>query len=278
MVKTIGLVAVVFKVQKLAWPNKQSISRSKFFKDLIMRTTFYSMFRFFFLILFFFNLSQAGAASFDCAKAGTPFEKTICSNPNLSSLDDRVAQLYGAAKASSTNPDQLKAEQINWIKEARTCGTDVLCIEVAYRKRAIALTPLPMATSPLPQAAPTTPTATQLTCSDTSAYMQMPNGNKKDLGVEGSKPYIVKVNQNILQSYYPNGGPNTVANGARYSKTEESVYKGDSIAEVVYDKPQDADGMKGRFTIIKNKTKNTTSFMMQTLMSGTLMVNVANCK
>jgi len=137
---------------------------------------------------------------------------------------------------------------------------------------------MPSAVSQTQQVAPAAPAVAQLTCSDTSAFMQMPNGNKKDLGVEGSKPYIVKVNQNILQSYYPNGGPNTVANGARYSKTEESVYKGDSIAEVVYDKPQDADGMKGRFTIIKNKTKNTTSFMMQTLMSGTLMVNVASCK
>ena len=38
------------------------------------------------------------SASFDCAKASSPFEKTICSNPNLSSLDEQLANVYKQSK------------------------------------------------------------------------------------------------------------------------------------------------------------------------------------
>jgi len=96
-------------------------------------------------------MGVSNAASFDCAKAGTPFEKTICSNPNLSSMDDQLAQAYFAAKAATTNPDQFKAEQISWIKGARTCGTDVGCIENAYRIRMAQLAPQQSAPAPVAQ-------------------------------------------------------------------------------------------------------------------------------
>jgi uncharacterized protein len=90
------------------------------------------------------------SASFDCSKASSPFEKTICGNPNLSSLDEQLANVYGKAKANSSNPDQLKADQIAWIKNARTCGADSSCIQQAYNSRISALGPaLPM---PTPQA------------------------------------------------------------------------------------------------------------------------------
>ena len=80
------------------------------------------------------------AASFDCSKAGSPFEKAICSNQTLSSLDEKLADAYKNARASSQNPDQLKAEQINWIKSARACGTDAGCIESSYKARLAILT------------------------------------------------------------------------------------------------------------------------------------------
>lgn len=84
---------------------------------------------------------KVSAASFDCSKAGTPFEKTICNNPMLSSMDDKLAQAYFSAKATTTNPDQLKADQISWIKSARNCGTDVGCIENTYKIRIAQLAP-----------------------------------------------------------------------------------------------------------------------------------------
>ena len=100
-----------------------------------------------FLLIFFFG-TALNAASFDCAKAGTPFEKTICSTPTLSSLDDKLAQMYFAAKAITPNPEQFKADQISWIKGARACGVDVVCIENAYKTRMSALSPT---ASPSPQ-------------------------------------------------------------------------------------------------------------------------------
>ena len=81
------------------------------------------------------------SASFDCSKASSPFEKTICSNPNLSSLDEQLANVYKTAREGTTNPDQLKAEQIAWIKATRNCGTDAGCIQQAYKTRIAALSP-----------------------------------------------------------------------------------------------------------------------------------------
>ena len=101
------------------------------------------------------------SASFDCAKASSPFEKTICSNPNLSSLDEQLANVYKTAKESATNPDQLKTEQIAWIKATRNCGTDAGCIQQAYKARIVALSPQvkvaqsPPPAAPTPQVAPT---------------------------------------------------------------------------------------------------------------------------
>lgn len=106
-----------------------------------------------FLGILFLWMPLSNAASFDCSKAGSPFEKTICANPSLSGLDDKLAQLYSAARASTTNPDQLKVEQIDWIKKARTCGTDMGCIENSYKARISALTPQQSA----PKTQPTSP-------------------------------------------------------------------------------------------------------------------------
>jgi uncharacterized protein len=39
-------------------------------------------------------VSDADAASFNCARATLPAEKAICGNANLSSLDDRTAGMY----------------------------------------------------------------------------------------------------------------------------------------------------------------------------------------
>jgi uncharacterized protein len=77
------------------------------------------------------------------------------SNPNLSSLDEQLASVYKTARQGASNPDQLKAEQIAWIKATRNCGTDAGCIQLAYKTRIAALSPqVKVAQSP-PPAAPT---------------------------------------------------------------------------------------------------------------------------
>jgi len=45
-------------------------------------------------------IPSARAASFDCAKASTFVEKAICTDKQLSSLDDQPAGLFKAARAT----------------------------------------------------------------------------------------------------------------------------------------------------------------------------------
>ena len=112
-------------------------------------------------------------------------------------------------------------------------------------------------------------------CKDVDSYMQFPNGNKKEISVDGGKPYIVSVKNNVISSYYP-GGPITVADGSRFTKTEDTKQKnGDRLVENHYE--SNKNGIQGRFTIANNVSKNKTYFMMQTIISGTLQVNMANC-
>jgi uncharacterized protein YecT (DUF1311 family) len=62
--------------------------------------------------------------SFDCVKASTPQEKMICGDFQLSRLDDSLATLYSAARKAASKPDELKAEQIDWLKSKRNaCKT-----------------------------------------------------------------------------------------------------------------------------------------------------------
>lgn len=83
----------------------------------------------------------SNAASFDCAKASTEQEKTICATPALSVLDEKMAQTYKSAQASSADPVQLKNEQRNWLKDTKGCNANIECLERAYTSRISQLTP-----------------------------------------------------------------------------------------------------------------------------------------
>jgi uncharacterized protein len=66
------------------------------------------------------------AASFDCRRAKTDIEKEICGLPELSALDGRIAQLYGAALKvlKGANPGEiarLQKEQIAWLSTRNDC-------------------------------------------------------------------------------------------------------------------------------------------------------------
>jgi uncharacterized protein len=81
------------------------------------------------------------SASFDCTKASMPSEKIICSSPALSKLDDQMFAAYSKARSESANSDQLKSEQIKWIKEVRACGSNEVCVLELYNKRISELAP-----------------------------------------------------------------------------------------------------------------------------------------
>lgn len=82
--------------------------------------------------------SPAGfAASFDCAKAATPTEKTICADSALSSLDTKLQQAYKeatAAAAPSSKPTLL-TEQRHWNRYVRDVCTEGACLTQAYNAR-----------------------------------------------------------------------------------------------------------------------------------------------
>jgi len=86
-------------------------------------------------------LGGVNAASFDCAKAATPLEKTICGSTRLSELDEKLGEAYKSARAASIDPTKLKNEQIEWIKEARNCQSDAICVERVYIARLSELSP-----------------------------------------------------------------------------------------------------------------------------------------
>jgi uncharacterized protein len=82
-----------------------------------------------------FIASPAAAASFDCAKAQTPFEKAICSSPELSQLDDTLAQAYQTALGglSAEPAGEVKTAQRNWLAYAeRSCSDDAQPITTEY--------------------------------------------------------------------------------------------------------------------------------------------------
>jgi uncharacterized protein/TPR repeat protein len=78
---------------------------------------------------------NVNAASFDCNKASTGIEKAICSDAELSKIDDEMSAVY--AKVYAINPD-IKATQRDWLKNIKQCTGEanvVSCLKEAYRIR-----------------------------------------------------------------------------------------------------------------------------------------------
>ncbi|EIC19826.1 lysozyme inhibitor LprI family protein [Thiorhodovibrio frisius] len=78
---------------------------------------------------------SAQGASFDCGKAPTLVESAICSNAQLSRLDEDLADAYRDARNRASNSDALKQEQRAWLKNKRNRCTTVVCLTDAYQTR-----------------------------------------------------------------------------------------------------------------------------------------------
>ena len=78
----------------------------------------------------------AFAASFDCKKAKTKVEKTICADLRLSELDEELAAAFRDALRDARQPEkaELRKKQTAWLKARNGCK-DKLCTEVMYRTR-----------------------------------------------------------------------------------------------------------------------------------------------
>ncbi len=84
--------------------------------------------------------SRPSSPSFDCAKAEGEVERIICSDPELMSLDNMMANVYkeAAQKAVNEHPPVLKAEQRGWIKGRNECWKSddkEKCVEDSYKLR-----------------------------------------------------------------------------------------------------------------------------------------------
>ena len=83
------------------------------------------------------------AASFDCKKATTAVEKKICTNNELSVLDERLAGYYAAASESLERAAPcLKTDQQQWLRNVRNRCGDEACLRRAYVERLSELDPL----------------------------------------------------------------------------------------------------------------------------------------
>ena len=77
----------------------------------------------------------AQAAGFDCAKAVSPTERTICADPVLSAADDALSAAYRAAWAVDLDHVTLRDDQLRWLAQ-RDRTTE---LEPLYRRRIAAL-------------------------------------------------------------------------------------------------------------------------------------------
>jgi|LakMenEpi03Aug12_release.lakeMendotaPanAssembly.Ray.scaffolds.fasta_scaffold09078_11 hypothetical protein len=68
--------------------------------------------------------------AFDCTKAKTPTEITICANPELAALDVKNMSIY--KKAKTIDPISTKEALSASIKEKNACKMDVGCIKDSY--------------------------------------------------------------------------------------------------------------------------------------------------
>ncbi|MDR9861117.1 lysozyme inhibitor LprI family protein [Pseudomonas baetica] len=75
------------------------------------------------------------ASSFDCASAVSKTEKAICSTPDISGLDDKLAERWRSILAKVPNPNVLKTDQRQWLKNRNACGDSAACLRRAYLMR-----------------------------------------------------------------------------------------------------------------------------------------------
>jgi uncharacterized protein len=88
------------------------------------------------------NAVPAEQPSFDCRKAASVSERTICANTTLSRLDFQLGRTWETllnAFIDSAQRTQMKQDQRTWIVRREKCGGDGDCIGKLYRDRLFTL-------------------------------------------------------------------------------------------------------------------------------------------
>lgn len=87
------------------------------------------------------DFQQPGEGGYDygaaCARAGNAAEQQICRDSNLTRLDAQLNQAYQQLREGLTSADReaLKTEQLAWLRERDSCGSNTQCLETAYSDR-----------------------------------------------------------------------------------------------------------------------------------------------
>ena len=84
--------------------------------------------------LLMFICSSTFSASFDCKLARSTIEKSICSNEELSKLDEELGTTYKNIKSQTKRPDQLKMYQTDWLEQRNRCANET-CIADSYNEQ-----------------------------------------------------------------------------------------------------------------------------------------------
>lgn len=94
--------------------------------------------------LFVVPAAAAERPSFDCSKAASPSEKTICTSDRLARLDRAIAKAFRDLRSDSNLAEELPKEQAAFLAQRDLCGSDVSCLarEMESRRAALALEPL----------------------------------------------------------------------------------------------------------------------------------------
>jgi uncharacterized protein YecT (DUF1311 family) len=82
-----------------------------------------------------FASNHIQAASFDCNKSFTRIEKTICSDPDLSELDNQLELAYKKALNKAYDSALLRFSQAGWLEDERNRCSDIMCIKKSYIAR-----------------------------------------------------------------------------------------------------------------------------------------------
>lgn len=93
------------------------------------------------MLVLMFSSTGSFAASFDCQKASTYVEHSICDISRISALDEKLAAIYKNKinQADAPIKASIKLEQQAWLKNIRNKCEATGCIEEAYDSRIDAL-------------------------------------------------------------------------------------------------------------------------------------------
>jgi uncharacterized protein len=82
--------------------------------------------------------AATGAAGFDCTRASSAVERTVCADPRLSRLDEELAAEFRSVLGVVADPAALRERQRAWLAERDACA-DQRCLERLYLRRVASL-------------------------------------------------------------------------------------------------------------------------------------------